>query len=82
MDCRAFLVQTPPIVIAILLVQWRLKLPTRNDDSNQSRSEKLRRIDFVGALFLCYTIFAACFLMDVGGQRYAWDSPTVSRTER
>ena len=74
------MIQVPPIVIAILLVQWQLNLPkiTRNDtDGEHTKWKKLRRIDFVGAFFLCYTIFAVAFVLDVGGQKYAWNSPII-----
>ncbi|KAK3722453.1 hypothetical protein LTR37_002445 [Vermiconidia calcicola] len=73
----AFLVQVPPVVIAILLVQWRLKLPNKQTEIEHTKLEKLKRVDFVGAFFLCYTIFAACFVMDMGGQKYPWSSPTM-----
>jgi predicted MFS family arabinose efflux permease len=65
------------VVIAILLVQWRLKLPTKQSELDASKWEKLKRIDFIGAFFLCYSIFAACFVLDVGGQKIPWDSPTL-----
>lgn len=74
---RAFLVQVPPVVIAILLVQWRLKLPNKQADSESTKWQKLQRVDFVGAFFLCYTIFAACFVLDIGGQRIPWTSPVL-----
>lgn len=74
---RAFLIQIPPIVLAFLLVQWRLHLSKQDDDAHTSKWEKLRRVDFVGAFFLCYTIFAACFLLDTGGRKYPWDSPII-----
>ncbi|KAK5170455.1 uncharacterized protein LTR77_005043 [Saxophila tyrrhenica] len=73
----AFLVQVPPVVIAIILVQWRLQLPTNPSETESSKWEKLKRVDFIGAFFLCYTIFAACFTLDVGGRRLPWDSPVL-----
>jgi hypothetical protein len=64
------------VVIAIFLVQWRLKLP-KKQDLEHSKWEKLKRVDFIGAFFLCYTIFAACFVLDVGGQKFPWDTPII-----
>lgn len=69
--------QLPPTIAAIILVQWRLDLPSKNDNMDQARWEKLKRIDFIGAFFLCLTIFAACFVIDMGGQKVAWDSPIL-----
>ena len=71
---RAFLIQVPPVLIAILLVQWRLHLPNKHEETDQSKWEKLKRVDFIGATFLCFTIFAAAFVIDSGGQKLAWDS--------
>ena len=74
---RAFLVQVPPILLAILLVQWRLHLPVKNNDVQATKWDKLKRVDFIGASFLCLTIFTACFVMDAGGSKYAWNSPIL-----
>lgn len=43
----------------------------------QSVWAKLKRIDFIGALFLSLTILAFCVILDVGGQKVAWDSPVL-----
>ena len=67
------------MVIAILLVHWQLQLPSTAHDKEHSTWQKLRRVDFIGAFFLCYSIFAGCFVLDTGGQKDRWDSPiTVS----
>lgn len=68
----------PPILLATLLVQWKLSLPSKDtDNASETRIDKLKRVDFVGALFLCLTIFTACFIIDVGGEKVAWDSPVM-----
>ena len=69
--------QIPPVLLAIALVQWRLSLPAKDTDTDESRWTKLKRVDFVGAFFLCLTIFAAAFLIDMAGQKLAWTSPLV-----
>ena len=74
---RAFLIQVPPVVIAILLVHWQLQLPSTAHDKDHSTWQKLRRVDFIGAFFLCYFIFAGCFILDTGGQKYRWGSPII-----
>ena len=73
----AFLIQVPPVVIAIFLVQWQLQLPSKDFDKESSTWKKLKRVDFIGAFFLCYTIFAGCFVLDAAGEKYTWDSPEM-----
>ncbi|KAK3112975.1 hypothetical protein LTR53_010185 [Teratosphaeriaceae sp. CCFEE 6253] len=74
----AFLVQVPPVVLAIALVHWRLHLSPRDaETAAESKWAKLRRIDFVGAFFLCLTILALCLILDTGGQRVPWTSPAI-----
>lgn len=58
-------------------MQWQLRLPFKADSVDQSKWEKLKRVDFIGAIFLCFTIFAGTFVIDVGGQKLPWDSPTL-----
>lgn len=76
MNDRAFLIQLPPTILAIVLVQWRLHMPLMSG-SELTRWEKLKRIDFMGSLFLCLAIFSACFILDTGGQKYSWNSATI-----
>lgn len=64
-------------MLGSLIVQWQLKLPIKNDNPDQSKWDRLKRVDFVGAVFLCFTIFAATFVIDVGGQKLPWDSPKL-----
>jgi MFS family permease len=73
----AFLIQVPPVVIAIFLVQWQLHIDAKGHDKDHSTWQKLARVDFIGAFFLCYAIFAGCFVLDVGGEKYAWASPEL-----
>ncbi|KAF2772871.1 putative major facilitator superfamily transporter [Teratosphaeria nubilosa] len=74
----AFLIQVPPVLAAILLVQWRLNITPKQSDSNQSHWGKLKRVDFVGSFFLATTILASCFVLDAGGQKMPWDSWVIS----
>ncbi|KAK3659472.1 hypothetical protein LTR56_001362 [Elasticomyces elasticus] len=73
----AFLVQLPPIILAIFLVQWQLHLTPKQDNQKRSKWDKLRRIDFVGAFFLVLTILSACLILDIAGQRAPWNSGLV-----
>ncbi|QIX01990.1 hypothetical protein AMS68_007507 [Peltaster fructicola] len=64
----AFLVQVPPTLLAILLVQWRLQLkPTNVSETHQTSWAKLKRVDFIGAFFLCLTVGSFCFVLDRAG---------------
>ena len=73
---RAFLVQVPPIILAILLVQRKLDLPLQ-EDMKLAKLDKLKRIDFIGAFFLCGTILAFCLILDLGGQQVPWNSTFI-----
>jgi predicted neutral ceramidase superfamily lipid hydrolase len=70
---RAFLVQLPPVIL------WKLRVSQKNFDAiaEQSIRHKLRRIDFLGALFMSVTILSTLFVLDVGGQKYAWTHPIL-----
>ncbi|KAH7396957.1 putative major facilitator superfamily transporter [Phaeosphaeria sp. MPI-PUGE-AT-0046c] len=75
----AFLVQIPPVMLSIALVQWNLKVPKQSSDaaSQQSLRSKFSRIDFVGALLMSSTILSALFTLNMGGQKYAWTDPIL-----
>ncbi|KAK4540745.1 hypothetical protein LTR36_008960 [Oleoguttula mirabilis] len=73
----AFLIQVPPILVAIVLVQVKLHLTPNPNDVRRSKWEKLKRIDFIGAFFLCSTILSMCFILDTGGQKLPWNSPAI-----
>lgn len=76
---RAFLAQVPPVILSIVLVQWKLKVPQKslNITPQQSARDKLLRIDFIGALLMSIAILTALFVLDTGGQKYAWKHPIV-----
>ena len=76
---RAFLLQVPPMILSIILVQWKLEVRQKSIDSARPETiqEKLRRIDFVGAVFMSFTIFTALFVLDTGGQLYPWSHPMI-----
>ncbi|KAI7085638.1 MFS general substrate transporter [Hortaea werneckii] len=54
----AFLIQVPFILLAIVLVQLRLHMAERDIESTERTLDKLKRIDFIGAFFLC-TLYAS-----------------------
>ncbi|KAF2099452.1 MFS general substrate transporter [Rhizodiscina lignyota] len=78
----AFLIQAPLTGIAMVLVAWRLNIQpkmksTTKADEDQSIGAKLKRIDFVGAIFMSTTILAAAMILDMGGDKVSWASPTI-----
>lgn len=73
----AFLCQVPFMIVAMLLVQWRLEVPIKYGPREQSKQEKLKRVDFFGAFSLCLAILGLCFVLEVGGQKVKWDSPII-----
>lgn len=73
----AFLCQVPFMMIAMTLVQWRLKVPIKYGPRDQSKQDRLKRVDFFGAFSLCLAILSVCFILEVGGQKVRWDSPTI-----
>lgn len=75
---RAFLVQVPPTLAALTMVAMALKLPApKTTDKTQSNWDRVKRIDFTGALFLGATILSLCLILDLGGTRIAWNSSWI-----
>lgn len=64
----------PPILLAIGLVQWKLQPTTKPTDASRSTWDKLKRVDFIGAFFLCLAILTICVILDIGGQKVPWNS--------
>jgi hypothetical protein len=72
---RAFLVQVPPTLFALIMVAIFSKLPgPKHINTSQSHLEKLKRIDFRGAFLLTTTVLSICLILDLGGSRVPWTS--------
>ena len=76
---RVFLVELPPTTLSVVLVQWKLEVLKRQAATPilETQGEKLARIDFLGAFVLSITILSSLFVLDSGGQKYAWKSPII-----
>jgi MFS family permease len=74
---RSFLGQCPPTILALALVAWKLKIPSLATASTQSALSKLRRVDFLGAIFLSVSIVCGLLVLDLGGQRMPWTDPKI-----
>jgi MFS family permease len=76
-DHRSFLGQCPPTLLALALVAWKLEIPSLATTSTQSAISKLRRVDFLGAIFLSLSIVCGLLALDFGGQRMPWTDPEI-----
>jgi len=66
------------MLLAIAMVGWSLQVPPpKASDPSQSSMAKLKRIDFIGAFFLCATILSFCLILDLGGEQLSWTSPRI-----
>lgn len=79
----AFVLQAPLAVLAMLLVAWKLKVkpksaPLEGASPSSSLGSRLRRIDFVGALFISSTVLGAMLILDLGGDEIPWRSPLIA----
>ncbi|KAN0099992.1 MFS general substrate transporter [Hyaloscypha variabilis] len=73
----SFLGQCPPTILALALVAWKLKIPSLATASTQSALSKLRRVDFLGAIFLSVSIVCGLLVLGLGGQRIPWTDPKI-----
>jgi MFS family permease len=73
----SFTGQGPLMLIAILLVAYKLPSTTSTCASSKGQSSKLRRIDFAGAFMLATTIVALLGALNLGGQDLPWSHPIV-----
>jgi hypothetical protein len=67
----------------MILVAWKLQIQPKKkqgarDDSPQTLRSNLRRIDFLGALFMSATILSAMLILDMGGEKVPWNSPFIA----
>lgn len=76
---RAFLVQCPPTILAIILVELKIKVPQGDLEYGKSTSQKdkLKRIDILGALFMSMTILASMIILDTAGQKFPFTHPII-----
>ncbi|KAF7940449.1 uncharacterized protein EAE98_000576 [Botrytis deweyae] len=68
----SFLAQCPPTILALMLVIWKLDITPQQICGRQSHFSKLRRIDFLGSIFLSVSIVCGLMVLDLGGHRMPW----------
>lgn len=75
---RAFLGQCPLLLLSIVLVWWKLEEPQHGSETNQSIWTRLKRIDFVGALFMSAAILAGITALDLAGKQTGHESSLLT----
>lgn len=71
---RSFFSQVPVVLIAIILVAWRLDVPKREGHIEESHWEKLKRVDFIGSAFLSGSIVALLLALNLFSSAKAWSN--------
>lgn len=69
----AFLIQVPFIVVSGILVACLVKVPVKESDT----WERLKRIDFLGAITLVLTLVTLLLGLNTGGNQVPWTHPLV-----
>ena len=69
----AFLIQVPICAIHFAVVAWKVNIPS----GPGSMVEKIKRIDFLGALSLVSSVSLILVGLSLGGNQYPWDAPLV-----
>ncbi|KKY25731.1 putative efflux pump antibiotic resistance protein [Phaeomoniella chlamydospora] len=70
-----FLLQAPLVILASLLVSFRLRLPQKSDENSKAPAfSKFRRIDFLGSGLLAISTITGMILLDMGGEKFPWKS--------
>jgi predicted MFS family arabinose efflux permease len=75
---RLFHLQGVLILLAALLVSFKMRVPQSSVEQEpvaKTILSKLKRIDFLGILFLGTSIFAGMLLLEMGGKNFSWTSP-------
>ncbi|OAX81261.1 hypothetical protein ACJ72_04400 [Emergomyces africanus] len=74
----ALLVQCPLTVIAIVMVAWKLHVPSTSTQlsGDQSNWAKFKRIDFPGMASLGTAVFLFLLILEIGGD-IGWTSPLL-----
>ncbi|KAH8655148.1 major facilitator superfamily domain-containing protein [Tricladium varicosporioides] len=73
----SFLGQCPPTLLALILVLWKLHVPSLENHMAVSQLTKLKRVDFLGAFLLSISIVCGMLVLNMGGQQVAWTSPKI-----
>jgi predicted MFS family arabinose efflux permease len=70
----AFYIQVPFIVLAGILAWVFIDIPVKG---NESAAERIKRVDFLGAITLCLTLVLLLLGLNSGGNIVPWNHPLV-----
>ncbi|OCK73579.1 putative tetracycline-efflux transporter [Lepidopterella palustris CBS 459.81] len=73
----SFLGQCPLTILTLALVAWKLQVPSQEASVEESQLSKLRRIDFFGAITFSISIVCGLLVLELTGQRLAWNEPKI-----
>lgn len=70
----SFAGQVPPTVLGFLLILWKIPSHTNKDErgADQPLAQKIRRVDFVGALLLAAAISTFLLTLDFASNDWFW----------
>lgn len=68
----AFLLQVPFLVVSCILVAWKVNIPVKNSDKS-----RIKRVDFLGAITLVFTMVTLLLGLNTGGNQLPWTHPLV-----
>ncbi|KAL2827843.1 major facilitator superfamily domain-containing protein [Aspergillus cavernicola] len=71
----AFLIQVPIVVVSSILVAFTVKIPVKETPKN-----KLRRVDFLGAITLIVALVLLLLGVNTGGNQLPWTHPLILTT--
>ncbi|KAL3470749.1 major facilitator superfamily domain-containing protein [Aspergillus californicus] len=71
----AFLIQVPVIVVSTVLVAFTVKIPAK-----QAQTDKIRRVDFIGAITLITALVLLLLGVNTGGNQLPWTHPLILTT--
>ncbi|KAL2811499.1 MFS general substrate transporter [Aspergillus granulosus] len=71
----AFLIQVPFVVVSTILVTFTIHIPAK-----ESQKDKLRRVDFLGAITLVIALVLLLLGLNTGGNQFPWTHPLILTT--
>ncbi|KAL4795087.1 major facilitator superfamily domain-containing protein [Aspergillus venezuelensis] len=71
----AFFIQIPFIVLSTIMVAITIKIPAK-----EAQKDKLKRVDFLGAITLVAALVLLLLGLNTGGNQLAWTHPLVLTT--
>ncbi|KAL4780442.1 major facilitator superfamily domain-containing protein [Aspergillus varians] len=71
----AFLIQVPFVLLSAIMVALTVKIPVKD-----TRKDKLKRVDFLGAIMLVIALVLLLLGLNTGGNQLPWTHPLILTT--